>query len=250
MNDLDLVAGLRAGLPEPPSARLAVGRARLTAAIRSGNKPVTARSRRMRVNRTAVAICLGAVAAAAAAALVLTGGPGAVPSQHLTAGSSRTVVTAAWTVREDANGTVTIYLREYANPAGLQQTLRADGVNAIVRPMPSHTATGPRGLPVSRKLPLPTVTSCYYATTNNAPPAVQRAVVTIVFQDFPTGRGGAMRVATFVIHPHAMPPGSALFLPYGTHSLAPPINGYPRVKALWPVVLKNNTVPACVPVIK
>lgn len=48
MNDLDFVAGLRAGVPEPPSARLAAGRARLTAAISAGISPVPVRSGRLR----------------------------------------------------------------------------------------------------------------------------------------------------------------------------------------------------------
>ena len=96
-------------------------------------------SRAIRARRRIPALAgalTAAAAATAAAALVLTSGPGAVPGQQATAGHIRTVVTAAWTVREDADGTVTVYLRQYANPAGLQQTLQADGINAIVRPLP------------------------------------------------------------------------------------------------------------------
>jgi hypothetical protein len=191
-----------------------------------------------------------AAAATAAAVLVLTSGPGVVP----TAGHARTVVTTAWTVREDSDGTVTITMRQYSNPAGLQRTLRADGVNAIVRAMPSQTVTP--------KLPSLKVTSCYYATTNDASPEVQRHVVTIVTQVRQEPGGGTMRVATFIIHPHAMPHGSALFLPYGTNTLAATMKGsrdpgkpvpvypYPHVKAFDPVVLNNDTVPACVPFTK
>jgi hypothetical protein len=214
------------------------------------------RSRAIRARRRIRALAGGltaAAAATAAAALVLTSGPGTVPGQRGTAGHARTVVTAAWTVREDAEGTVIISVRQYADPAGLQQTLRADGVNAIVRPMPSQTGTRPSRLPGLRKALLRVVSNCDYATANNAPPAVQRAVVTIVIQDLPAPRGGvarvATRVATFIIHPDAMPQGSALFLPFTT-TLTTPINGYPRVKALDPVVLNNDTVPACVPVTK
>ncbi len=195
-----------------------------------------------------------AAAATATAVLVLTSGLGAVPGQQATAGHARTVVTTAWTVRAAASGTVTITLRQYANPAGLQRTLRADGVNAIVRAMPSHT--------VSPKLPLLKVTSCSYATTNDAPPGVQRAVVTIVQQDRQGPGGRVMRVATFIVHPRAMPHGSALFLPYGTNMLAATVNGsrdpakpapvypYPHVKPFYPVVLNNDAVPACVPFTK
>ncbi len=243
MNDLEIVAGLRADVPEPPSARLAEGRARLTAAIRADTGPVTPRSRRMRLNHPALAIGAGAAAAAtAAAAVVLTGGP-AVPGQHGTAGRIRTVVTTAWTVREDAGGTVTIYLREYANPSGLQQTLLADGVNAIVRRVP-QIRNG----------------YCYYATGNDAPPAVQQSAVTVTFvsHDLPT-RGAEGRIPVFIIRPREMPPGSALFLPFTTGQPVVPTNGKPQGqamnghahgKALWPVVLNNDTVSACVAVVK
>jgi hypothetical protein len=72
--DLDLVAGLRAGVPEPPSGRLAVGRARLTAAIRARTSPVAARSRRRRLNRLAVAICASVAAAATIGATIAAAG--------------------------------------------------------------------------------------------------------------------------------------------------------------------------------
>jgi hypothetical protein len=219
------------------------------------------RSRVLRARRRIPALAGGltaAAAATAAAVLVLTSGPGIVAAQQGTAGHARTVVTTAWTVREDSDGTVTITLRQYANPAGLQRTLRADGINAIVRRAPSLTFLGRKPGP---RTPLRPFTGCYFATTNDAPPRVQRAVVTIVQQDRrEPGRWG-MRIATFIIHPHAMPPGSALFLPYGT--LPTTINGsrdpakpapnaptFAHVKPFDPVVLNNDTVPACVPFTK
>ncbi len=246
MNDLNLVAGLRADVPEPPDARLAAGRARLTAAIRAETRPVTPRSGRVRLSRPAVAVCAGAGAAvtAAAAGLALTSGPAGTLAQRGTDAHVRTVVTTAWTVREDAHGTVTIYLRQYANPAGLQQTLREDGVNAIVRRVPygMRTVTVPVSLPGSRKGPLRVPgAACRYATTNNAPSNVQQAVVTFAGQDLP---------ARFIIHPGAMPPGSALLLPFLTGVPASAINGSTRVKPQLPVVLNNDTVPACVPFTK
>jgi hypothetical protein len=257
IDDLEIIRELLAGKPPSEDVNKYV-KGRLTAAISSETRTITARSGRMQLNRLAVAICVGAVAAAIAAVglvLTLTGSPAAVP----TAEHARTVVTAAWTVREDSEGTVTITMRQYANPAGLQRTLRADGVNAIVRRTPSLTFPGRKPGP---KLPLRTFTGCSYATSNNAPPKVQRAVVTIVTQDRQGPGGGAMRIATFIIHPHAMPPGSALFLPYGTNTLAATMKGsrdpgkpspvypYPHVKPFDPVVLNNDTVPACVPFTK
>jgi hypothetical protein len=167
-----------------------------------------------------------AAAAGAAAALVLTSGPGAVPGRHVTSGHSRTVVTTAWTVREYANGTVSIYLREYANPAGLQRALQATGVNAIIRSVPYVLQTG-----FNDKLVVqPT---CNYDTTNDgAPPAVQRAVLTMGRQALP---------AMFIIHPDAMPPGSALFLAF----MANPPRAAGNIP-MKPVVLSNDTAPACV----
>jgi hypothetical protein len=216
------------------------------------------RSRAIRARRRIPALAGGLTAAAtatAAAVLVLAGGP-AVPGQNATARHARTVVTVAWTVHAAPDGTVTITLRQYANPAGLQQTLRADGINAIVRRMPSQATTPmPRkGLAIVGKpgrtrerlvWPGP---GCSYATSNNAPPAVQRAVVTIRQQSLRGPHGLVTRVATFIIHPGEMPPGSALFLPYGTGLAMQP--GVTHVKAGDPVVLNNDTVPACVPLTK
>jgi hypothetical protein len=180
------------------------------------------RSRAIRARRRIPALAgalTAAAAATAAAALVLTSGPGAVPGQQAAAGHTRTVVTAAWTVREDADGTVTVYLRQYANPAGLQQTLQADGVNAIIRPAPAAYPT------------------CMFDSTNWAPLAVQNAVLTLFRQD---------HHPFFIIHPDAMPRGSALFLPFMAN--VPGGNpGDTSNVAMHPRVLTNDTVPACVP---
>lgn len=190
------------------------------------------RSRRAR-HRWGLPVLAGgltaAVAATGAAALALTGGPVAVPGQHATAGHTRTVVTAAWTVREDAGGPVTVYLRQYADPAALQQTLQADGINAIVRAIPViHPTTTP---PFTRPV-------CMYALTNMAPVAVQRAVLTFHGLGLPV---------VFIIHPAAMPRGSALFLKFIAGLPASFKNDNTGVADLKPIVLNNDTVPACVP---
>ncbi len=197
------------------------------------------RGRAIRARRRIGALAGGLTAVAVA--LVLASGLGA--GQQGT-GRARTAVAAAWTVREAANGTVTIDAPQNTNPAGLQQALRADGVNAIVRVMPSQ--------------------SCDYATTSDAPPAVQRAVLTVLPQTMTVridGETFRLREAVYIIHPDAMPRGSALFLafvdrggpnlmtPVGAHRRLPPgLNPYvPGFKPLNPVVLNNDTVPACVP---
>jgi hypothetical protein len=180
-----------------------------------------------------------AAAAGTAAALVLTGGPGASSGQPRTAGHAQTVVTAAWTVSRAANGTVRIYLRQYANPAGLQQALQADGVNAIIRSIPSAVQTiGPAWLN-SRKPGLavrrPT---CGYMPTNLAPRAVQRRAVTIIWRTGPVA---------YIIHPGVMPPGSALFLAFMAGMPATWKNDNTGIMAMVPVVLTNDTVPTCIP---
>jgi hypothetical protein len=219
---------LREMRPAPPAAELETMRRAARERFVAG-----AGSRRARHRWRLPVLASGltaAAAATAAAALVLTSGLGAVPGQRSTAGHTGAVVTAAWTVREDADGTVTIYLRQYADPAALQQTLRADGINAIVRPIPSASRTFGKG----------TVTypACNYAATDAAPQAVQRAVVTFAGQDLPV---------RFIIHPDAMPQGSALFLAFMTGVWRSPKNGNTGVMALPPVVLSNDTVPVCVP---
>ena len=227
MSEIDTLREMR---PAPPQAELEAMRMAARERFAAGT-----RSRRAR-RRSRLPVLAGGLTAAAAAtgaaALVLTSGPGAIPGKHETGGHTRTVVTAAWTVREDADGTVTIYMRQYTDPAGLQQTLRADGVNAIVRQGPGASPTfgnGATALPATRN----TYPTCNYA--NTAPQAVQRAVVTFVGQDLP---------ARFIIHPDAMPPGSVLFLPFlpGTRS---PKNGNTGIAAFPPVVLTNDTVPTC-----
>jgi hypothetical protein len=220
------ITKLRELRPAPSAAELeqmcSAARERFVAGTRS--RPV-----RHRWGRPALAGGLtAAVAGTAAAALALTSGPVAVPRQHGT-GPNQSLVTAAWTVREDAAGTVTVYLRQYKNPAGLQRVLRADGINAIVRAIPVTYPANP---------PPFTHPVCMYALTNMAPPAVQRAVLTFHGLGLP---------AVFTIRPAAMPRGSALFLKF--------IPGLPKslkndntgVAGLKPVVLNNDTVPRCVP---
>jgi hypothetical protein len=229
MNEINTLRDMRPALPQAELEAM-----RMTARERfvARTRPRRAR-RRWRLPVLAGGLT-AAVAATAAAALVLTG-PGAVPGQHDRSGHTRTVVTAAWTVREDANGTVTIYLRQYTDPAGLQQTLQADGINAIVQ-------TGlyaPWPL-IVQGIPLPPLhldhPVCYYPAADLAPQAVQQAVVTRIHQDLPT---------RFIIHPDAMPQGSALFLDFLTGGPRGLRNGNTGVIAWPPVVLNNDTVPTC-----
>ena len=71
-----------------------------------------------------MAAALAVVAAAATAVTMLL--PGHQPSRPVTARL------AAWTVVKQADGTVYVTVRELRDPAGLQRTLRADGIPASV----------------------------------------------------------------------------------------------------------------------
>jgi hypothetical protein len=220
MSDINTLRELR---PAPPPAELEAMRMAVRERFVAGTarKPLRPRWRPVRRPVLAGGLITAAAAAGAATALVLTSGPGAVP------GHSRTVVTTAWTVREDADGTVSIYLQQYANPSGLQQTLQADGVNAIVRAIPYTVAAS-----ANKTIVTPT---CNYVTINDREPlAVQGAVLTVGRQALP---------ALFIIHPDAIPAGSALFLAF----MASPPNATGNI-AIKPVVLSNDTAPACVPV--
>jgi len=222
------ISTLREMRPEAPAAELDAMRM----AAREQFVTRTRRAQRAR-RRWRLPVLVGgltaAAAAGAAAALVLTSGPAAVPGQHGRAGHAGLVVTAAWTVREDADGTVTVYLQQYADPAGLQQTLQSDGVNAIVRQIPAESVTVG-----GQTVEYP---ACNYtAFTDAEPRAVQQAVWTL---------GDRAAGAVFTIHPEAMPQGSALFLAF-LPSVSPK-NGAAGLITLKPVVLSDDTVPACVP---
>ena len=95
----------------------------------------------------------GTAAVAAGAALAVTA---LTPASHLAspqpshpAGRPPAAQLAAWTVTKLADGNISVTIRELADPAGLQSTLRADGVpasvtfasqqNAACRPYPGGT---------------------------------------------------------------------------------------------------------------
>ncbi len=71
---------------------------------------------------------VGALAVAAGAALAVTST--LVPSGQ--ASHQPAAQLAAWTVTKQANGDIKVTIRELRDPAGLQRTLRADGVPASV----------------------------------------------------------------------------------------------------------------------
>jgi hypothetical protein len=164
----------------------------------------------------------GAVAVAAAAAVAAIVVPAVAPSNvgHSFAGK-------AWAVEWHGDGTVTVTLSplSFQDRSGLQRALRADGIAAYVT-SPSMTTRIVEGS-------LHTSMSCYFDPADDAPPAVQKAVITSI------GKPNA----AWTIRPAAMPEGSALLIAGGN------IPQWPgSYFALEPVVLRHDRMPACIPI--
>lgn len=130
----------RDGAPRGAAGRvLAAGR----------NTPAGATARRgLRAWRRMAVISGAAVIAGAAvlAAAALAGGGAGRPAPSGTHGPAAAL--AAWSVVKGPNQTVTILIRQLRDPAGMQRTLRADGVPATVAfqgGMLSDTPPLPRG---------------------------------------------------------------------------------------------------------
>ena len=108
----DCLSGMPLGSPPDVETIMAGGRAR--------------RRRRLIPGVT------GTLAVAAGAALAVTA---LIPASHQASGQPA-VHLAAWTVTELADGDISVSVRELVDPAGLQSTLRADGVPASVTFLP------------------------------------------------------------------------------------------------------------------
>jgi hypothetical protein len=87
---------------------------------------IVRRSRTVRARRR-IPVLAGALAVTAGAAVALaTLLPGHQPNSPVTAQLT------AWTVTKQANGNISVTIRELRDPAGLQRALRADGLPASV----------------------------------------------------------------------------------------------------------------------
>jgi hypothetical protein len=127
MNDNDTLAAVRDSLTTAKGSLAGVHMNTPTDAI--------AREGRARRRRHTLTSLTGATAAVAGAALAITAlaCPGHPASQSGSpARHPDTVRLAAWTVAKQANGDITVTVRQLSDPSGLQSTLRADGVPASV----------------------------------------------------------------------------------------------------------------------
>jgi hypothetical protein len=159
---------------------------------------IISRGRAIRARRRVPGVAATAGTAAAAAVAVTM----ALPANHPADGPS--VQLAAWTVTKLAGGNISVTIRELKDPAGLQRTLRADGVPASVtftsqqnpacRSYPGGTPGQAAGTPLLRRVfPEP------YREFRWSPgrPVSRRAVS----RRLPPSQNNAL----IVIHPSALP---------------------------------------------
>lgn len=145
---------------------------------------ITARGRRLRTRRRSIAgaAAVGVLGASLAIALPLSGSSGQPAVAYApTQSQVVNVDLAAWSVHTNADSTVTLTVREYQDPALMQQVLARAGVSAIVT-QGANCFLHIDGLPVISKV-----------LTGYARPAGSDPYTTI-------------------ITPSAMPPGTSLFI--------------------------------------
>jgi hypothetical protein len=129
----------------------------------------------------------GVAAVVAAAALAVT--------TLLPAGHQVTAQLTAWTVAKQANGTITVTIRQMRDPAGLQATLRADGLPVAVNAAEKQVSgPGPRWAYVSCQR--------YPARTEAQEEALLGSVVTM--------SRGPLQSFVMTIDPSALPSGAGL----------------------------------------
>jgi hypothetical protein len=151
---------------------------------------IIARARRRHVRRRLIPGMTGGLALAAGAAVAVTVLPASHPASH-----PPRAQLAAWTVTHQPGGVISVSLRELRDPAGLQATLRADGVPANV----TFWAGGP---------PYPPSPCRIYLPMGLVPTPAAYAVHYKVFED-PPYPGPGIGVD---IRPSALPPGTGVYL--------------------------------------
>ena len=194
MDEITMFAEIRPAPPEEAEPIRRRARARLEEAL-------SGRMRRSRSYRRPVLLAGAAAAVAIGAAIVV---PAVLP-----AGGGGSVVTAAWAVERNADGTVTVTLKDVFDLSGLQQALASDGVPARVITVATDPATYTGPLVSADPVRRTTVSGCFYPATGSsfAPASVQQAVVTRVVTP-----AGTDITALYQIDPAAMPAGSVLLI--------------------------------------
>jgi len=187
MNDSELITALREQRGKVP--------------MDTPVEEIIRRGRAVRVRRRVprVAAALGAAAVAAFAVSV------ALPASH--PASEPGAQLAAWTVARQADGSIKVTIRELRDPAGLQRTLRADGVPASVtfsgQQNPACQGYPGGGSQSQRRHLLNSVVTA---------PATGRDVMVIHPAALPSGAG--LQISAFFSHPgqHGSPEGFSVGL--------------------------------------
>jgi hypothetical protein len=217
MDEITLYTALRPQAPDNAGELTGAVRQRL-----AGEFGPAERRARHRPGRRRLLVAAGAIAAAAAAAIaIVQAGPGRDTGQ---------VVTAAWVVKHNANGTVKITLKQAKDAAGLQRALRADGIPAYVR-------IGPWAWNPSQPFTAWSAQECDQA---GGGPPVARKVLEEVFP-FPAGGDPGQGYAE-TIRPSAIPAGDSILIQV-TWSPDRPIFGMD----IGAVVMSTTRPPACEP---
>jgi len=176
MNDSDTVDVVRDSLTTAKDSLVGVHVSTpLDAIVRNGQ----ARRRQHRLTGLTGAAAVTAGMALAVTALASSGHPASHPP---------VARLAAWTVAKQANGDIDIHIRQLKNPAGLQATLRADGVPVNV----GFNGQSLKG------------TCQFYPMNNNVLNAVAKAPSA-------SSEGGTL----LVINPSALPAGAGLAVEVG-----------------------------------
>jgi hypothetical protein len=167
---------------------------------RAGSAPSPGRLRPRRHRRKVLAATASTAAAVAATAFLAV--TTLAPASH-----KPSVQLAAWTVVKQANGDISVTLRQLRDPAGLQYRLREAGVPASVT-FGGHQNPACQPYPASSALldmvflrpPAPAQPNQKLPSGHHLPPAQQRDAVTLV------------------IHPSALPSGTGVQLAATAHS--------------------------------
>jgi hypothetical protein len=213
MDEITLFAALKPAPPANAADLRQAARARLVAGF--GQAPKRGRRR---------LVLAGSAALAAGAAILV---PAVVP-----AGGGGSLVTAAWAVQRNSDGSVTILVKDSNDPAGLERVLRADGIRTLISSPPLKLTTEAGW-----------TFSCLYPMTGSfyEPARVQKAVVT---SQPPLGTYLRPYEVAAIIRPAAMPPGSVLFI---VDTVVHFKGGDMVGNSYGPAVLKSDRLPPCVP---
>jgi hypothetical protein len=145
------------------------------------------RARRRRHTLTGLTGGTAAVAGTALAVTALTASGHPASQSGSAARHPETARLAAWTVAKQANGDITVTVRQLSDPSGLQSTLRADGVPASVTSVGSANPSC-RAYPMTQAL----FTSVYLAQKTTE---AGTTVLTINPSALPSGAGVSLGVA-------------------------------------------------------